>query len=312
MTFTQLSYVIALAEEGSFARASARCHVTQPTLSMQLNKLEEHLGVTLFDRNKRPVRPTRIGEKVIEQARLVLREADRIPELITEAEENLSGEVRLGVIPTVAPYLLPLFLPGFLSRYPDLRIQIQEMNTENVLQQLRLDKLDLGVMATPLQQPDIQEHPLYYEELFAYFSTDHPFAGNTHLLPDNLRADELLLLEEGHCMRSQVLNLCNLQLQAQKNSHFSYEAGSVETLKNLVEAGQGITIVPELSVAEMGEAERKTRIGRFKGRAPVRQISLVTYRHYIQKQLLEALKSEIRSVLPHSMLSSEGKTVMEI
>ena len=312
MTFTQLRYIVTLADEGNFARASKICHVTQPTLSIQIHKLEEELGVDLFDRSKQPILPTQVGESVIQQARLLLHEADRMHELIANAETSLSGELRLGVIPTLAPYLLPRFLPGFIKAYPDVNTYVKEYTTETIIQKLHQHKLDVGLMATPLNEPDLHEHPVFYEELLAYFSENHPFKNKNYLLAEDLHANELLLMEEGHCMRSQVLNLCNLQTQAEERRNFSYESGNIETLKYLVDASQGITIIPELSVSGLNEKQLQSQVRSFKGKAPVRQISLVTYRHYIQKQKLEALRDVIQKSVPSEMLTTQNKVVMEI
>lgn len=312
MTFTQLSYIVTLAEEGNFARASKVCNVTQPTLSMQIHKLEEELGVVLFDRSKHPILPTQIGESVIQQARLLLYEADQMHELIANAEASLSGNLRLGVIPTLAPYLLPRFLPGFTKAYPNVNFLVNEFTTESIIQKLRQHKLDIGLMATPLKEPDLHEHPVFYEELLAYFNENHPIGGKNYLLPEELNANELLLMEEGHCMRSQVLNLCNLQMKAEESQNFRYESGNIETLKFLVDANQGITIIPELSISGLNEEQLQSQVRHFKGKAPVRQISLVTYRHYFHKQKLEALRDEIQKSVPSEMLTNKNKAVMEI
>src|SRR5687768_8393452 len=170
MTFTQLEYIIAVDTHRHFAKAAKQCFITQPTLSMQIQKLEEELGSKIFDRSKQPVIPTEIGEEIVRQARIIIHETKMIHELIRDRDGVLQGELRIGIIPTLAPYLLPMFLQPFLTAYPGIRIRVKEMTTDIIVEKLKAGRIDVGLLVTPLQDNGIREHPLFYEELVAYVS----------------------------------------------------------------------------------------------------------------------------------------------
>jgi LysR family hydrogen peroxide-inducible transcriptional activator len=226
MTLVQLEYVIAVDTWRHFATAAAKCFVTQPTLSMQLQKLEAELGVQLFDRSKVPVVPTAEGVEIIQQARMILREVERLSELVREQKGEMVGEVRLGIIPTVAPYLLPLFLNSFLQKYSGIRLKVTELTTEVLVDRLKKNLLDAGLLVTPLNEPGIFEQPLFYEEFVVYVSPAEAAYRKRYVLADDIDVRHLWLLEEGHCMRSQIMNLCALKARIEENN-FQYEAGSI-------------------------------------------------------------------------------------
>ena len=211
MTITQLEYIIALDTYRHFSEASKHCFVTQPTLSMQIQKLEEELGIKIFDRSKQPVVPTEIGEEVLVQARAVVHEVKMMQQLIKDKQGTLQGELRVGIIPTLAPYLLPMFLQNFLNKYPDVKIKVRELTTEHIIEKLKSGKIDAGLLVTPLQDSSLIETPLFYEEMVAYVSKSNAAFKKNYVLADDISLDELWLLEEGHCFRSQVMNLCELQ-----------------------------------------------------------------------------------------------------
>jgi LysR family hydrogen peroxide-inducible transcriptional activator len=214
MTLTQLEYVVALDTYRHFLLASEKCFVTQPTLSMQIQKLEDELGVKLFDRTKQPVIPTEIGASIIAQARVVLREAGMIRQLISDQKDALTGELRIGIIPTLAPYLLPPLYKEMREKYPQLNLVIKETITEEVIHELKNNRLDCGIVVTPLKDPSIKEDVLFYEELFVYVSKKNALVDKKYVLPNDIDPNQLWLLEEGHCFRSQVLNLCELRKRA--------------------------------------------------------------------------------------------------
>src|SRR6476661_1597857 len=251
MTLVQLEYIVALDTYGSFVLAAENSFVTQPTLSMQVQKLEENLGVQLFDRSRQPVVPTEIGKLVVAQARTVLAEAARIKELISEAQGELSGELKIGVIPTVAPYLLPKVLTDFGDKYPKLKLQIWEYTTEQIIQELKKGQLDCGILSTPIEDESLHEIPLYYETFVAYLSKSSSLLSQKTVASDDLDPNQLWLLNEGHCMRNQILNICAKKSKGDNNKAFDYNTGSIETLKRMVDLNKGMTILPELSLSEL-------------------------------------------------------------
>jgi LysR family hydrogen peroxide-inducible transcriptional activator len=311
MTLIQFEYIVALDTYRHFALAAEKCCVTQPTLSMQIQKLEEELGVKIFDRSKQPVVPTELGESIIRQARVVLQEAKVIRQLIHNQREEISGELRLGIIPTLAPYLLPLFLNNFLAKYPGLKIIITEVTTELLIEKLKKGMVDVGILATPLQEQGIFETNLFYEEFVVYASPESPLLQHGKVSLKHINPDQLLLLQEGHCMRSQVVNLCHVQRVQEGNSRLAYETGSIETLKRMVETNNGVTIIPELAMTNLPEAG-KNCVRRFEGPAPVREISLVTHRYFIKKRLTDMLQAEILAAVPEAMKARAEKKVLSI
>ncbi len=311
MTTTQLEYVVAVDTCRHFAAAAETCFVTQPTLSMQIQKLEEELGVKIFDRSKQPVVPTETGIEIIRQARIVIKEAQRIKEIIADKKHELSGEIRLGIIPTLAPYLLPLFLDNFIKKHPSIKIKLTELTTKNIIAKLKSEELDVGILVTPLEEERLFEAPLFYEEFFVYVSKNSTLAKKQFVLAEDIDPKELLLLEEGHCMRSQIINLCELKYKNKESSNLEYEAGSIETLKKMVELNHGITILPELALNDLSPKQWKM-IHYFKPPAPVRQVSLVMHRNYLKKKVIESLKEEILKVIPDKMKSAKRRSIVEI
>lgn len=311
MTITQLEYIIAVDTYRHFSSAADQCFVTQPTLSMQIQKLEDDLGSKIFDRSKQPVIPTEIGEEIIKQARIIIHEVKMIHQLIRDKQGILQGELRIGIIPTVAPYLLPLFLQPFLAKYPDIKIRIKEMTTDLIIEKLKAGKIDAGIMVTPLHDNSVKEYPLFYEELVAYVSKKNAVYKKTYVLADDINLKELWLLEEGHCFRSQILNLCELKKQNKEQSHFEYEAGSVETLRRMVEMHNGITILPEMATLDFTLAQLDM-IRHFKSPVPVREVSLVTHRDYVKKKLVDVLKVEILAIVPPKITLNKNKNLIQI
>lgn len=311
MTITQLEYIIAVDTYRHFATAAGQCFVTQPTLSMQIHKLEEDLGVKIFDRSKQPVIPTEMGEAIIQQARKILHEVKMIHQLIRDQEGILKGELRIGIIPTLAPYLLPMFLQSFLNKYPEIKIRVKEMTTDVIIEKLKAGRIDAGLLITPLQDSSITEYPLFYEELIAYVSKKNSAFKKTYVLAEDIDLKELWLLEEGHCFRAQTINLCELKKQTKEQSHFEYEAGSVETLRKMVEMNNGVTILPELATLDF-TVKQLNMVRHFKAPVPVREVSLVTHRNYVKKKLVDVLKEEIIQTLPEKISMNKKKNLIKI
>jgi LysR family transcriptional regulator, hydrogen peroxide-inducible genes activator len=308
MTIVQLEYAVAVDTYRSFVLAAQKCFVTQPTLSMQVQKLEEQLGVKLFDRAHQPVIPTEIGCEIIEQARKIISESKKINEIISEKNNDISGELKVGIIPTVAPYLLPKVLGIFLNKYPKVHLNITELHTDVIIQQLKLGMLDCGILATPLAQPSLVETPLYYENFVAYLSKNSPLFKKKALTPNDLDLDQLWLLNEGHCMRNQILNICK---HKKSNNQLDYNSGSIETLIRLVDINNGITIVPELSLQDFS-THKLDKVRYFKSPEPSREISLVTHQNFIKKRLLGALQNEILETISKRMKSKKKKEIVDI
>ena len=311
MTFTQLEYILAVDTWRHFATAAEHCFVTQPTLSMQIQKLEEELDLKIFDRSKQPVVPTETGMELIQQARAILASRNKLLETVQEKKGLLMGELRIGIIPTLAPYLLPLFVQSFTRKYPDVRLVVHEMMTELIIARLREGKIDAGILVTPLQEPGIQEHVLFYEEMMAYVSRKNAIYEKTYLLPQDIDPEKLWLLEEGHCFRSQIVNLCELQKISRENSHFDYEAGSIETLRRMVEMNDGITILPELATLDMPAAQRQL-IRQFKKPLPMREVSVVVHRNLVKRRLIEVLRKEILLTIPEKIRKNKTRHVVPV
>ena len=311
MTLTQLEYIIALDTFRHFATAANACFITQPTLSMQIQKLEDELGSKLFDRSKQPVIPTEMGEEVLQQARVVMHEVKIMHELIKEKQGVFMGELRIGIIPTLAPYLLPLFLQSFLNKYPNIKIKIKEMTTDIIIENLKTGKIDTGLLVTPLLDNTIKEQPLFYEELVAYVSKSSAAYKKNYVLAEDFDLKELWLLEEGHCFRSQIVNLCELKKQNKENSRFEYEAGSVETLRKMVEMNNGITILPEMATFDFNE-KQLSMVKHFQNPVPVREISLVTHRDHVKIKLVDVLKAEILLAMPPKIMMNKNDLLVKI
>ena len=307
MTLVQLEYIIALQTHRHFGKAAEKCHITQPSLSMQVQKLEEELGVQIFVRTN-PVTVTDTGWIVIEQARKILAEAGRMQQLVEQEKNIIGGMLKIGVIPTLAPYLLPLFIQSFIKKYPQVRLSVHELMTEDIIRQLKNGSLDAGIMATPLKIPELKEDVLFHERFVAYVSRKEKIFNKKYLLPDDIDVNKMWLLEEGHCLRTQVMNLCALQKDASIEKHFDYAAGSIETLKRFVEKNDGITLLPELATMDMSAA-KKTMLRYFKNSTPVREISIVTLKTFTKTRLIQLLKGSIGENLPAQLKSATAAAV---
>jgi LysR family transcriptional regulator, hydrogen peroxide-inducible genes activator len=310
MTLIQLEYIVALDAQKHFAKAAAHCHITQPSLSMQVQKLEEELELQIFIRTN-PVTVTETGQIVIGQAKKILAEARMMQELIQQEKNIVAGTLKIGIIPTLAPYLLPQFLQAFIKQYPQVRLSIHELTTENIVRQLKNGTLDAGVMATPLNIAELKEDFLFNEEFVAYVSRKEKLFNKKYLLPDDIDVHSMWLLEEGHCLRNQVMNLCALQKDASIEKHFDYAAGSIETLKHFVDKNGGITLLPELATYNMTSA-KKNMLRYFKNPAPVREISLVTLKTFTKTRLIHILKQTIMESLPPQMEQKKKVDVIPI
>ena len=311
MTFVQLEYIVAIDNCRHFANAASQCFITQPTLSMQVQKLEKELGIKIFDRARQPVVPTEAGAAVIEQARKILGEKNVIEEIIQQKKGVISGTLKIGIIPTLAPYLLPLFIQKFIRKYPLVKLVVTELTTELIVTFLKEGKIDVGILVTPIDEKAIKEHPLFYEEMIAYVSKNDKAFQKTYMLPKDIDPNHLWLLEEGHCFRSQILNLCELRKASVEGGHFEYEAGSIETLRRLVEQNDGITILPELATLDLTSKQLQL-LRHFKQPAPMREVSLVIHRDFVKKRLVDLLKQSILEALPEKIKRNTSRNIIPL
>jgi LysR family hydrogen peroxide-inducible transcriptional activator len=276
---------------------------------MQIGKLEKELGIIIFDWTKKPVKATPIGLQVIAQARLTLRGFDRIRQIIMEEDNEVKGQLRIGIIPTLAPYLLPLFITSFLGKYPLVSLSIQEFISDQIILRLKQNWLDVGILVTPLEDQAITEIPLFYERFYAYISTGSPLTGKDIIELDSLDLNDMLLLSEGHCFRNQVVNICPDTKKSGWKNQLRFESGSLETLKRIVEQNFGYTLLPELALINVDD-EHKKHIRELRDPKPVREVSLVTHRNILKPGLISALKDHILSSIPDSLKKSVGGTII--
>ncbi|MEX0994966.1 MAG: hydrogen peroxide-inducible genes activator [Balneolaceae bacterium] len=310
MTLTQLSYIVAIDKYRHFATAAEKIYVTQPTLSMQIHKLEEQLGVKIFDRSKSPVVPTEIGEQIIEQAKKILRESKHIEDLANQSDDLLKGAFNVGVIPTIAPYLIPLFLRNFVNKHPEVELTFKEMLTNEVLEGLSDDTLDVGIIATPVDQSHIYVEDLYLEPFVGYLSHDHPLGKIKKLKVKDLDQRNIWLLNEGHCFRDQAVKLCK-QVRDQGNKAIQFDSGNLETLKKLVEQNFGMTLLPWLAIQEFDENCSNAVLREFQQPVPSRKVRLAYGRKYLKQNIIRVFMEEIQSNLPAKLKKEEDLIVIE-
>ena len=307
-TISQLEYIIALDTYRHFGKAAEHSFITQPTLSMQINKLEENLGVKIFDRSRQPVVPTELGAVILEQARKVVNEAKKMEEIIEDQKLEVSGNLKIGVIPTIAPYLLPLFAKSFMNKYPSIRIQVEELLTEDTLAKIKSEAIDVGILVGPLNDSSFREIPIYYEKFLGYAHKTDLEPAEKQISGADLENNELWLLNEGHCFREQVLNIC-------QNRNFdnvlNYQSGSLEALKRMVDKQGGVTLLPELATIDLSEEDQK-KLRIFKKPTPFREVSLVMKRDYLKRRIIEALQKEIVDHLPENMKQREENEIQVI
>ena len=300
MTLQQLEYILAVNQFRHFAKAAEYCRVTQPTLSAMIQKLEEELDTRIFDRSQQPVCPTPVGIHIIEQAQNILVQANRIKNIIEEEKHSLTGTFKLGILPTVAPYLLPRFFPQLMKKYPDLDIRVVEMKTNDIKKALQTGEIDAGIVASLAGMEELQRTPLFYEQFFAYVSREDALFNNEVIRTSDLNGEQLWLLDEGHCFRDQLVRFC--QMKSARASQLAYHLGSMETFMRMVESGKGVTFIPELAVLQLGDAQKEL-VRSFAIPCPTRQVVLLTNKNFIRHTLLEVLVKEIKLSVPKEMLS---------
>ncbi len=310
ITLTQLEYIAAVDTHRHFGKAAEACFITQPTLSMQIKKLEEDLEIIIFDRSKQPLIPTDVGARIIEQARVVLKQAEEINDIVKDHKNLVSGMLRIGIIPTLAPYLLPIFIGNYKKKYPNIFIKVVEATTENIINLLHKDLIDVGILVTPLHEEKILEKPLFYEEMLIYANSGHKLHKQKEITVQDIATPEIWLLSDGHCFRDQVINLCSYLGTTDSQLPFHFEAGSLETLMNIVDREGGITLIPELAKATMSQ-KRAYNVENFTNIKPLREVSLVYSRHYAKHKLINLLWREIKSSVPEELQDENRGTIVE-
>ncbi len=294
MTITQLNYVLAVAEYMNFTLAAEKCFVTQPTLSMQIQKLEEELGIKIFDRNKKPIQLTEVGKKIVEQAKNIVNEADRIQDIVEQQKGFIGGDFKIGIIPTIMPTLLPMFLKNFIRKYPKINLIVEEHTTEEIISRLQKGQLDAAIAATPLNESDLKEIVLYYEPFVGYFPTEFR-NGLTQLTPNDLNVNDILLLQDGHCFTNGILNICKAS-KLDPSQNFELTSGSFETLIGLANEGLGVTLLPYLHTLNLSEKDKKNII-EFADPKPSREVSLIFPKNELKSHIVEVLRQTISGVV---------------
>ncbi|MFV0291265.1 MAG: hydrogen peroxide-inducible genes activator [Mangrovibacterium sp.] len=311
ITLTQLEYIVAVDTHRHFGKAAQACFITQPTLSMQIKKLEEDLEVVIFDRSRQPLIPTSIGRQILEQARIILQQKDVVNEIIKEHKRQIEGTLKIGVIPTLAPYVIPRFVGNFKRKYPDVHLKIEELTTQEIITKLGKDLIDVGILVTPLKNEKIAEKPMFYERMMLYVNPNHPLASAEEVNVHDVSVPEMWLLGDGHCFRNQVVNLCAQNNIAGESLPFSFEAGSLETIMNIIDREGGITLIPELAYKDMSE-ERKKQVRTFKNINPVREVSLAYSHHYAKTSQIKRLAQEIMQSVAKEMLDKKRGVIVDI
>ncbi len=299
MTLQQLQYVIALDNHRHFVKAAASCFVAQPTLTLQVKKLEDEVGLTIYDRSAKPLKPTIQGENFILKARQIIREVNSLKEMINSDRQLLEGNFKLGIIPTLAPYLLPLFLKKFSDNHPKINLDIKEMQSDDILADLKNGKLDIGLLVTPTYLNYVREVKLFQEPFLVYAQKNHPLLKKNKISEDDIVMEDIWLLDQGHCFREQVLNICSTK-NKEKARRISFETGSIETLKKMIQGNAGYTLIPELAF----EPSEKDFIRRFNDPQPARQIGLVVHNSFTKELLLKNIRDAILQCIPSGFKKS--------
>ena len=310
ITLTQLEYIVAIDEYRHFATAAEKCFVTQPTLSMQIKKLEDELGVIIFDRSRQPVVPTDLGAKLIEQARMTLSATQRIKEIIQEEQQEVEGTLKIGIIPTLAPYLLPVFIGPYIRKYPAVKVEVEELVSEEIIRRLKRDMLDVGLFVTPYHDEKIVERPVFYEEMLVYAHPDSELLKKKEVGHEDIVTSDIWMLGNGHCFRNQVVNLCEMSASQHKNLPFDFESNSLETLMRIVDVEGGFTLIPELALQYMSP-EKKKQVRSIANTKPLREVSVIYSRHFTKQRLITLLCDEIKSVVPAHMLKRDRGMIVE-
>lgn len=310
MNLHQFEYLIALDRYRNFSTAAKSCYVTQPALTVQIKNLEDELKAVLFDRSKKPLMPTEAGKAIIEQARIIMRQTGKLKDIVTLFSSEIAGELRLGIIPTVSPYLIPLFINEFNEKYSKVKLYIEEEITENILSFLKDGIFDAGIIVTPFKMKGMITRPLYYEKFYAYVSNEHELAKKRKLKTTDLSINNLWLLKEGNCFRNQVINICAKTSDNNSQAGFHYESYSLDSLKRIVEKKKGVTVIPELAADDIPE-ENRNMLKHFSDFTPIREVSLVINRIFLKKRMIDGLADTIIENIPKRMRKADTSALID-
>tara|TARA_R110002050_G_scaffold41242_1_gene100070 strand:+ start:65075 stop:66022 length:948 start_codon:yes stop_codon:yes gene_type:complete len=310
MTLTQIEYVLAIAEHGSFVEAAKKRYVTQPALTTQVKNLEEELGVMIFDRTKKPIIPTTIGEQIIAQAKEVVGQSRKLHDLVGEYQKIEKGDLAIGIIPTISPYLVPLFINNFSKDNADVNVSVQEEITEEIIRKLKNGQLDVGIIATPIETTGILNIPLYYEKFYGYVSRSNENYHKKAINISELNIDDIWLLKEGNCFRDQVMNICNQSKKQIFRDNFRFESHSIESLKRIVEVKNGMTLIPDLSLATI-PTKNLDMVKELEGITPVREISLVVTRQFLKRRVIDRLMYAIQASISDELKTNHGHKIID-
>ena len=299
MTLQQMEYIVAVYRLRHFAKAAEQCGVTQPTLSAMIQKLEQELGVKLFERSSQQVVPTAIGRLVVEQAWRVISRARKIKDIVEEERNALSGVFRIGILPTIAPYLLPRFFTRLMEEYPDIDFRVSEMKTADCKKALARGEIDVAIIVSLGEIEGMEQDSLYFEQFIAYVSENDSLFQSKSIRSADLPGHFLWLLDEGHCFRDQLVKFCNIKSAC--DSKLTYSLGSIETFMRMVEAGQGITFIPELALDQLTESQKRL-VRPFAIPIPTREVVLLTTKTFVRKGIKQMMINEIRDSVPQRML----------
>ena len=304
MTLQQLEYVVSLDTYRHFVTAAEKCFVTQPTITIQVKKLEDEIGFLIFDKRKSPFLPTDLGEMFIKKAKIILREVGDLKNMVSTELNNINGEYRIGIIPTISPYLIPLISGSFSTKYPNAILKIEEMQSEQIIAGLQKREIDLGILVTPLNEPSVREVKLYNEPFVFYGQKSEAFENKENITTQEVEnMEDVWLLENGHCFRKQVLNICN---NINNNKSIKFQSGSIEALKKMVDHYGGITLVPEMAISK----DDKGCSILFDEPKPIREVSIVMHHSFSKEILITALRQEILDNIPPHFI--QNKNYMKI
>lgn len=310
MTLTQLSYIVAIDKLKNFGLAAQSCSVTQPTLSMQVQKLEEEIGIILFDRSEHPVKVTKLGKLLIDQAKIILSESQKFNDMVSDFKDETKGILKIGVIPTLAPYLVPLFIKNFSNNHPTLKVVVEELQTHEVLNKLSESELDVGLLVTPIEKSGMVTFPLFYEPFLTYVSENSALYKQSKVDQKDLNSSDLWLLSEGHCFREQSLLLCkNRKRQSDQNKNLTFESGSLETLKKMVDQENGFTLLPYLASQDVKNSKK---LKEFSGVTPTREVSLIFLNTFKKEKIRKSLIESIQQGIPKELVKSQARQVQVV
>ncbi|MCI5072977.1 LysR substrate-binding domain-containing protein [bacterium] len=310
-SLSQLEYILAVAKHKHFGRAAKSCFVSQPSLSAQVQKAEDELDIVIFDRSKSPIKITQLGQEVIDQAKKIISEHKKLLDIHAQSTE-LSGSFHLGVIPTLSPYILPLFIKSFSDNYPKVELTISEHKTQDIIEKLYDDQIDGGLLVTPLYDDKIIERSLFYEPFYAFMSNKHPLIKKKTVSETQLQDYPIWLLDEGHCFREQVIKVCAFKNKPEVLNNVHFDSGNLETLKNLIRRGDGYTLIPHLSTLDLSEQEKKHQLKKFKTPVPTREVSLVHSRTFLKEHIINAIIDCIIDNVPNELSSLKKRNIERI